>query len=304
MWTDVTSTSTAFLSLKEALTTAPVLHLPDFSKDFVVDCDASAAGFGAVLHQGAGPIAFFSHQFAPRHMKIAAYERELIGLVQAVHHWRPYLWGWAFVVPTDHYALKFMLDQRLSTIPQHNWIRKLFDTVELRDLREAISRGKRHAPWQVTDGLIRHAGKVFLPAASPLLQTVLHLAHSAGHEGYQKTLQRLHADFYIECDRHLVREYVRACATCQCNKTEALQPAGLLLPLPVPSRIWADISMDFVEALPKVHGNSVILTVVDRMSKYAHFTPLGHPFITSSIARAFFHDIVRLHGFPESIVSD
>jgi hypothetical protein len=62
--------------------------------------------------------------------------------------------------------------------------------------------------------------------------------------------------------------------------------------------------MDFVEALPKVHGKSVILTVVDRFSKYAHFVPLGHPYTASSVVRAFFNDIVRLHGFPESIVSD
>jgi transposase InsO family protein len=72
----------------------------------------------------------------------------------------------------------------------------------------------------------------------------------------------------------------------------------------VPSRVWADISIDFIEALPKVHGKSVILTVVDRFSKYAHFIPLGHPYTAISVARAFFMDIVRLHGFPESIVSD
>jgi hypothetical protein len=59
-------------------------------------------------------------------MKLAAYERELIGLVQAVRHWRPYLWGRSFVVRTDHYALKFMLDQRLSTVPQYQWVSKLF----------------------------------------------------------------------------------------------------------------------------------------------------------------------------------
>jgi hypothetical protein len=62
--------------------------------------------------------------------------------------------------------------------------------------------------------------------------------------------------------------------------------------------------MDFVEALPKVHDKSVILTVVDRFLKYAHFIALGHPYTASSVARAFFHDIVRLHGFPDSIVSD
>jgi hypothetical protein len=93
--------------------------MPDFAKVFTVDSDASGAGFGAVLHQGAGPLAFFSRPFAARHLKLAAYERELIGLVQAVRHWRPYLWGWPFLVRTDHYSLKYLLDQRLSTVPQH-----------------------------------------------------------------------------------------------------------------------------------------------------------------------------------------
>ena len=108
----------------------------------------------------------------------------------------------------------------------------------------------------------------------------------------------------MEHDRRVVRDYIRTCATCQRNKTEALHPAGLLQPLPVPSRVWADISLDFIEALPKVHGKSVLLTVVDRFSKYAHFIPLGHPYTAASVARAFFTDIVRLHGFPESIMSD
>jgi hypothetical protein len=62
--------------------------------------------------------------------------------------------------------------------------------------------------------------------------------------------------------------------------------------------------MDFIEALPKVNGKSMILTVVDRFSKFAHFIPLGHPYTATSVARAFFNDIVRLHGLPESIVSD
>jgi hypothetical protein len=54
-----------------------------------------------------------------------AYERELIALVQAVKHWRPYLWGRSFVIRTDHYNLKFLLDQRLTTLPQHQWASKL-----------------------------------------------------------------------------------------------------------------------------------------------------------------------------------
>jgi hypothetical protein len=112
------------------------------------------------------------------------------------------------------------------------------------------------------------------------------------------------AEFFLEHDRSVVRDFVRCSATYQRNKTDTLHTAGLLQPLPVPSRVWADIAMDFVEALPKVHGKSVILTVVDRFSKYAHFIPLGHPYTASFVARAFFHDIVRLHGFTDSIVSD
>ena len=90
-WTE--EATAAFRALQQALSSAPVLHLPDFSQMFVVECDASGTGFGAVLHQGSGPIAFFSRPIAPRHAKLAAYERELIGLVQAVKNWRPYLWG-------------------------------------------------------------------------------------------------------------------------------------------------------------------------------------------------------------------
>jgi hypothetical protein len=62
--------------------------------------------------------------------------------------------------------------------------------------------------------------------------------------------------------------------------------------------------MDFIEGFPKVGGKSVILTVDDRFSKFAHFIALGHPYTTASVAKAFFDNIVRRHGLPRSIVSD
>jgi hypothetical protein len=90
-------------------------------------------GFGAVLVQDGHPIVFYSRPVAPRHRSHAAYEWELICLVQAVQHWRSYLWGRRFTVKMNHYSLKYLLDQRLATIPQHHWVGKLlgFDfTVE------------------------------------------------------------------------------------------------------------------------------------------------------------------------------
>jgi transposase InsO family protein len=119
-----------------------------------------------------------------------------------------------------------------------------------------------------------------------------------------KRLQRLQTSFSTPGDNRLVREYIKGCSVCQRNKTDHLHPTGLLQPLPVPSSVWTDIAMDFVEGFPKVGGKSVILTVVDRFSKFAHFIPVGHPYSAASVAKAFFDNIVRLHGFPASIVSD
>jgi hypothetical protein len=327
--------------------------MPDFTKTFVVECDASFHGFGAVLIQEGHPIAFFSRPVAPRHLALAAYERELIGLVHAVRHWRPYLWGRRFLIKTDHYNLKYLLDQRLATIPQHHWVGKLLgfdftveyksgaanavaDVLSRRDteegallalsasrfdfidclrqaqhtdpalvaLREDISTGSRRAPWSVVDDMIQFAGRLYIPPASPLVQEIMVAVHEDGHEGVQRTLHRLWRDFHFPNMKQLVQDLVRTCVVCQRYKSEHLHPAGLLLPLPVPQGVWTDIALDFIEALPRVRGKSVILTVVDRFSKYCHFIPLAHPYSAKSVTQAFFIDIVRLHGVPQSMVSD
>jgi hypothetical protein len=86
-----TSTDDAFRSLQCTLTSALVLQLPAFDKKFIIKCDAASSGFGAALHQGRGVVAFFSRQITPQHAKLEPYERKLIGLIQEVCHWSPYL---------------------------------------------------------------------------------------------------------------------------------------------------------------------------------------------------------------------
>ena len=114
------------------------------------------------------------------------------------------------------------------------------------------------------------------------------MAHGMGHEGVQKTLNQLRASFYNPRASRLVRDYVKSCDVCQRNKTEHLHPKGLLQPFDVPSSVWSDISMDFIEGFPRVGGKSIVLTVVDRFSKYAHFIAVGHPYTATTIARVFF----------------
>jgi transposase InsO family protein len=111
-------------------------------------------------------------------------------------------------------------------------------------------------------------------------------------------------DFHFPNMKQLMQDMVQVCSTCQRYKSEHLHPAGLLVPLPIPQGVWTNIALDFVEALPRVRGKSVILTVVDQFSKYCHFIPLAHPYSVESVAQAFFTDIVRLHGVLQSIVSD
>jgi hypothetical protein len=152
--------------------------------------------------------------------------------------------------------------------------------------------------WIEVDDLLLFKGRVLLPAASSLEQ-----AHTMGHEGCEKTLHRFWATFYSPHARQHIREFMICCLVCQKNKTEHLHLVGLLQPLPVPSQIWSDIVMDFIEGFPKVGGKSVILTVADKFSKFTHFIPLSHPYSANSVAKAFFDHTVHLHRMPCSITS-
>ncbi|KAL8143073.1 hypothetical protein V2J09_016105 [Rumex salicifolius] len=128
------------------------------------------------------------------------------------------------------------------------------------------------------------------------------LGRDAGEDS--GTYQRLKVLFFWPYMKKDVGVFIQSCDSCQCNKSEHVRSSSLLQPLPLPSTAWSCISLDFIEALPKSKGYDTILVVVDRLSKYAHFIPLKHPFTAITIAAAFMDNVFKLHGLPLSIVSD
>ena len=101
-----------------------------------------------------------------------------------------------------------------------------------------------------------------------------------------------------------VREYVEACSVCAQNKTSSRSRMGLLQPLPIPSRPWSDISIDFVTGLPVSQGNTTVLTVVNRFSKMTRFIALPKLPSAKETSEVMMTQVFRVHGFPKDIVSD
>jgi hypothetical protein len=115
----------SFDTLKQALVSAPVLALPDFSKGFTIETDASSTGIGAVLSQGGHPIAYISKALGPKAQALSTYEKECMAVILAVTKWKPYLQHMEFTILTDHHSLIHLGDQKLLEGMQHKAFVKL-----------------------------------------------------------------------------------------------------------------------------------------------------------------------------------
>lgn len=161
--------------------------------------------------------------------------------------------------------------------------------------------------FRLIDGLLYRHGRIWLSPSCKFRSLLLREFHETvigGHAGVIKTLKRLSENFFWPNMRKEVQEFVAQCGVCQKTKYSTLRPAGLLQPLPTPSNVWEDISMDFVTSLPGSHGLTVILVVVDRFSKGIHLGALPTSFTATKVADLFINMVCKLHGFPKSIVLD
>jgi hypothetical protein len=98
-----------------AMTKAPVLTLPNFEEEFMIDTDASGLGMGAVLSQRGHPISYFSQKFCNKLLNASTYVRELCAITAAVKKWRTYLLGRKFIIHTDQRSLRELMTQIIQT---------------------------------------------------------------------------------------------------------------------------------------------------------------------------------------------
>ncbi|KAM0065899.1 putative nucleotidyltransferase, Ribonuclease H [Helianthus debilis subsp. tardiflorus] len=349
------TTLQAFTKLKHLLSSTPILRLPDFSKPFTIETDASGTGVGAVLSQEKHPLAYFSKKLCPRMQNASTYHREMYAITQAISKWRQYLLGHHFTIITDQQSLKRLQDQVIQTPEQQKWLGKLlgfdFDIVyrpgSQNGAADALSRlptghllaisapvptllqelhSACHADpdfkslllkysadptlfpdYTLQDGLLLFKGRLLVPNVQALRHQLLLEFHSSafgGHSGVTRTFQRLAATFYWKNMKADVKDFIAQCQIYQQIKPSFLSPGGLLHPLPIPQAVFEDIALDFITCLPNSHGKTVIMVVVDRLSKYGHFIALPPSFTSFTVATAFVIDVVRLHGIPLSIVTD
>ncbi|GBG75832.1 hypothetical protein CBR_g21076 [Chara braunii] len=303
----------SFQALKTAMLMAPVLSIYDPTLPTRVTTDASGYGIGAVLEQHDvddwHPVEYFSHKVPPINSLDDARKKELLAFVMALKRWRHFLLGRRRLIwVTNNNPLTYY-----KTQDTRHFIRGYESDPDFATLYAQLPSD--HPPashYRIADGylLLHSRGKDLLcvPRDRRLRTRLLgeyHDSRLAGHFGVNRTIARLRQRFRWPDLITDVTRYCDSCEVCRRSKPRNRNPYGELRPMPIPQEPGLSIAMDVTEQFPCDRlGHDCILTVVDRLSKYARFLPCKYYSTAPELARLLHTGWICGHGVPEDIVSD
>ncbi|GKA83081.1 putative reverse transcriptase domain-containing protein [Tanacetum coccineum] len=257
---------------------APILALPEGSKDFIVYCDASKKGLGDVLMQGEKVIAYASRQLKSHEKNYTTHDLEL---------------G----------AVSFVTEARKPENIKNEDVGGML--VENSKDPEKF-RTEKLEPR--ADGTLCFNGRSWLPCYGDLRTVIMHESHKSKysiHPGSDKMYQDMKKLYWWPNMKANIATYVSKCLTCAKVKAEHQRPSGLLVQPDIPQWKWDNITMDFVTKLPKSsQGYDTIWVIVDRLTKSAIFVPMRETDPMDRLARMYLKEVVTRHGIPLSIICD
>jgi hypothetical protein len=138
-----------------------------------------------------------------------------------------------------------------------------------------------------------------------LIELIIDHAHKLlGHLGPLRTLTYIRRYYWWPTMAKDTELFCKSCGKCQTNKASNQKPQGLLRTLPIPSKPWESVGMDFLGPFPPSEGSNYLLVVICRLTSMVHLIPTRTDARAVDVAQLFYRHVWRLHGLPKSIVSD
>ncbi|GJX37575.1 putative reverse transcriptase domain-containing protein [Tanacetum coccineum] len=292
----------AFQMLMQTLCSAPILALLDGTKDFVVYCNASLKGFGAVLMQREKVIAYASQQLKTHEENYTTHDLEL--------------------------------DQKELNMRQYRWIDLLSDydckiryhLGKVNVVADALSRKERERPLRVISLVmivhtnlperilnahteaIKKENRIWVSFFGGLRDLIMHESHKSKysiHLGSDKMYQDLKKLYWWPNMKAEIATYVSKCLTCAKVKAQHQKPSGLLQQPKILKWKWEKITIDFVLGLPRTpSGYDSIWVIIDRLIKSTHFLSMKKTDSMEKLTQLYLKEIICRHGVHVSIISD
>ena len=175
-------------------------------------------------------------------------------------------------------------------------------------MQDSHSNGKTIPAGVLLDpntGLYWITDKIYVPNISTLKDKfITEFLNTVGHPDSERTYAVNLCSFYWPSLKKDIKSFVKLCTKCQGIKPRTDKPYGSSMLLPVPTRPWDLVSMDYITNLPNVDGYDAISTVVCTLSKNAHFIPCNLTVNSRQLAKLFLEHVYLLHGLHRFFIGD